>query len=80
MAEDFNQPWIEQQMVSGAQRHTNMTEAAKRAQQHYQSPSKPPSQAWDRLHSVLRIAAPVIAVTGLLAMVGFAVWVAVSAG
>ena len=80
MVDGFNQVSNDHLTTSEAQRHANMAEAAKRAEQHYQSPSKPPSQAWDRLYSIARIAAPVIAVTGLLAMVVFAVWVAVSSG
>ncbi len=80
MVGGFNQVSNEHLTASEAQRHANMAEAALRAEQHFQSPSKPQSQAWDRLNSIARIAAPVIAVIGLLAMVGFAVWVAVSSG
>ena len=80
MVDGFNQVSNDHLAASEAQRHANMIEAAQRAEQHSQSPTKPPSQAWDRLYSIARIAAPVIAVTGLLAMVGFAIWIAVSSG
>ena len=80
MVDGFNQVSNDHLTASEAQRHADMAEAAKRAGQHYQSPTKPPSQAWDRLYSIARIAAPVIAVVGLLAMAGFAVWVVVSSG
>jgi hypothetical protein len=80
MAEDSNRQWNEQQSLSEAQRHANMAEAAKRGEQHYQASSKPPSQVWDRLYSVARIVIPAIGIVGLLAMVGFAVWVAASSG
>ena len=80
MVDDLNQVLIHQHTASESQRHANMIEAAKRAEQHSRSSSKPPSQAWDRLYSIARIAAPVIAVVGLLAMVGFAIWIAVSSG
>ena len=80
MAEDSNRQWNEQQSLSEAQRHANMAEAAKRGEQHYQGSSKPTSQVWDRLYSVARIVIPAIGIVGLLAMVGFAVWVAASSG
>ena len=72
MAEDFNQPWIEQQMASETQRHTNLAEAAKRAQersQHHPS-SKSHSEIWGRLYPIVRVVIPAIAVVGLVIMVG----------
>ena len=80
MAEDFNRQWNEQQSLSEAQRHANMAESAKRGEQHYQGSSKPTSKLWDRLYSVARIVIPAIGIVGLLAMVGFAVWVVASSG
>ena len=82
MVEDFNKHLVDHQNLSEGQRHANMAEAAKRAQEHHQHRprTKPPSDIWDKLYPIARIAIPTIAVVGLLAMVGFAVWVAVSAG
>ena len=45
MVDGFNQVSNDHLTASEAQRHANMAEAAKRAGQHYQSPTKPPSQA-----------------------------------
>lgn len=77
MVDGFNQVSDDHLTASEAQRHANMVEAAKRAGQHSQSSTKPPSQAWYRQYSIGRIA---IAVIGLLAMAGFAVWVVLSSG
>ena len=41
MVHDLNRQWNEQLSESEVQRHTNIADAAKRAEQHYQSP-KPP--------------------------------------
>ena len=80
MVEDFQHRWNDERNVNEAQRYTNQIEAAQRGEGNYRMPSKPPSQAWDRLHAIARFVVPAIAIAGLLSMVGFAVWVAVSAG
>ena len=77
MVDDLNQVLIHQHTASESQHHANMVEEAKRAGQHSQSSTKPPSQAWYRQYSIGRIA---IAAIGLLAMAGFAVWVVLSSG
>ncbi|MDE2821907.1 MAG: hypothetical protein OXK79_00190 [Chloroflexota bacterium] len=80
MVEDYNRHLAEQQTLSEGQRHANMAEAAKRAQEHYQPPSKPHSEIGDRLYRIARVVFPAIAIVGLLAMFGFAVWIVVTSG
>ncbi len=90
MVKDLNRQWNEQLSESEAQRHTNIADAAMRAEQHYQSPTKTPSQVWDRLYSIARFVIAAIAIVGLLVIVvGLlifvvsvvaAVWGAVSSG
>ena len=69
MVHDLNRQWNEQLSESEVQRHTNIADAAMRAEQHYQSPTKPPSQVWHRLFSIARYVIAAIAIVGLLFMV-----------
>ena len=82
MVEDYNRHLADQQNLSEGQRHANMAEAAKRAQEHFQHqpPSKPHSDIGDRLYRIARVVFPAIAIGGLLAMFGFAVWIVVTSG
>ena len=66
MVHDLNRQWNEQLSESEVQRHTNIADAAKRAEQRYQSPTKPPPQVWHRLYSIARIVIAAIAIVGLL--------------
>ncbi|MDE2716123.1 MAG: hypothetical protein OXI33_03775 [Chloroflexota bacterium] len=80
MVDELNRAWVDQQTKSEVQRHTNMVEVSKRAQEHYQPPSKPHSEIGDRLYRIARVVFPMIAIVGLLAMFGFAVWIVVTSG
>ena len=82
MVDELNRVWVDQQSKSEVQRHANMAEAAKRAQEHFQHqpPPKPRSEIWDKLYSIARVVFPTIAIVGLLAMFGFAVWIVVTSG
>ena len=82
MVDNFNHALIDLQRTGDAQRHANVGEAAKRAQEHNQHETslKPPSLVWDRLYSISRIVVPTIAVIAIPAIVELAVWVAASSG
>jgi hypothetical protein len=82
MVEDYNRHLADQQNLSEGQRHANMAESAKRAQEHFQHqpPPKPPAEIWDKLYPIARVVFPTIAIAGLLAMFGFAVWIIVTSG
>ncbi len=82
MVDEMNRAWVEQQSKSEVQRHANMVEAANRAQEHqqHQPSSKSHSDIGDRLYRIARVVFPAIAIVGLLAMFGFAVWIVVTSG
>ena len=60
MVQNLNRQWNEQLSESEVQRHTNIADAAMRAEQRYQSPTKPPSQVWHRLYSIARFVTPTL--------------------
>ena len=82
MVDEMNRAWVDQQSKSEMQRHANMVEAANRAHehQHHQPHSKRHSEIGDRLYRIARVVFPTIAIGGLLAMFGFAVWIVVTSG
>lgn len=82
MVDELNRVWVDQQSKSEVQRHANMVEAAKRAQEHqqHQPSSKPPSEIWDKVYPIARVVFPTMAVVGVLATLGFAVWIVLTSG